>query len=184
MKNKSLVQIQNKKRFITDKNTAHSYLPIYDELFLSKRNKNINLIELGIDKGGSALLWRSYFKNANIFCLDRKESVFNDDIMNLYDNNIITMLMDYNFVDKNTFNNINFDIVIDDLSHDLIHQIKTFELFKNKLNKEGILIIEDIRPSNLNYWKYVEKNNKNCRIVDLTKSKNRYDDILFIYTNI
>ena len=46
------------------------------------------------------------------------------------------------------------------------------------------MIIEDIRPSNLNYWKYIEKNNKNCKIVDLRKSKNRYDDILFIYKNL
>lgn len=183
MKNKSLVNLQNKNKFITDKNNSHSYLPIYDDLFLDKQDDYINIIELGIYKGGSALLWKSYFKNANIFCLDRKESVFSDDIKILQDNNIITMLIDYDNVTEKTFDNIRFDIVIDDLSHDLSHQIKTMEIFSKTLNKNGILIIEDIRPANLNYWKYIEKNNKNCKIIDLTKEKNRYDDVLFIYKN-
>ena len=184
MRKKSLVELQNKNKFITDKNSTHSYLPIYDKLFLNKRDKHINLIELGIYKGGSALLWKSYFENANIFCLDRKESVFNDDIKVLESNDIITMLIDYNDVTGKTFDNIEFDIVIDDLSHDLNHQIKTFEIFRNKLSTDGILIIEDIRPANLNYWKYIEKHNKNCTIIDLKKNKNRYDDVLFIYKNI
>lgn len=184
MRKKSLVELQNKNKFITDKNSSHSYLPIYDKLFLCKRDKNINLIELGIYKGGSTLLWKSYFKNANIFCLDKKESVFNDDIKILENNNIITMLIDYDTVTAKTFDNIQFDIVIDDLSHDLHHQIKTFEIFRDKLNKDGILIIEDIRPANLNYWKYIAKHTENCELIDLKKNKNRYDDVLFIYKKV
>ena len=44
--------------------------------------------------------------------------------------------------------------------------------------------LDNLDDKDGNYiYKYIEKNNKNCKIIDLTKEKNRYDDVLFIYKN-
>lgn len=40
---------------ITDKNTAHAYGPFYDGLFQPFLNSEINLLELGVQHGGSIL---------------------------------------------------------------------------------------------------------------------------------
>ena len=181
---KTLVDLQEENRFITDKNSQHSYLEVYDKLFSSIKEKEINFFELGIHKGGSMLLWNAYFTKARLFCLDKKENVYRDDLLPLEDKGIITMIMDYDLVTKDTFCGLRFDVVIDDLSHDLIHQIKTFNLFRNKLRSGGMIVIEDIRPENLEYWKYISSDIPNSRIIDRRHIKNRYDDVLFIYNEI
>ena len=181
---KTLIELQETYKFITDKNTSHSYFDVYEELFFPFRKLEINLLELGIYKGGSLLLWKKYFTNANIFGLDRKESVFRDDLTILESRGIITMLMDYDLTTKVTFEHLTFDIVIDDLSHNLFHQIKTFEIFRHKLTPHGVLVIEDIRPENLCYWKYIANVVPHCTVIDRRLVKNRYDDVLFVYKNV
>lgn len=181
---KTLVELQESNHFLTDKHDHHSYLTVYDQLFLPMKDSPINFMELGIHKGGSLLLWKTYFSKARIFGLDKKESVYRDDIDVLRKNNIITMILDYDLATNATFNNIMFNIVIDDLSHDIIHQIKTFEIFRPKLCPGGYLIIEDIRPENLEYWKYMEELVPNSQLLDRRHLKSRYDDVLFIYKNI
>jgi SAM-dependent methyltransferase len=178
---KTLTELQEIHKFLTDKNTSHSYFEVYEELFSSFHGRKINLLELGIYKGGSLLLWKEYFPQANIFGLDRKEHVFRDDMAILEAYGIITMLINYDLTTENTFDYLTFDIVIDDLSHDLIHQIKTFEIFRHKLAPGGVLIIEDIRPENFYYWKYITTVVPNCTIRDRRSVKNRYDDVLFVY---
>ena len=45
-----------------DKGTAHSYIEHYYEYaFKPYRNKNINLLEIGIAQGQSLRMWREYF---------------------------------------------------------------------------------------------------------------------------
>ena len=54
----------------TDKNTTHSYLEVYEMLFKKKQNTAKNILEIGIQSGGSIQLWHDYFKNATIYGLD------------------------------------------------------------------------------------------------------------------
>ena len=54
----------------TDKNTSHSYLPLYDKLLISKKETAKNVLEVGICEGGSIKLWSDYFTNANVYGLD------------------------------------------------------------------------------------------------------------------
>ena len=42
----------------TDKNTLHSYLPLYQNLLTSKKETAKNVLEVGIYQGGSIKLWR------------------------------------------------------------------------------------------------------------------------------
>ena len=64
----SLEQIVDNTR--TDKNTTHSYLPLYESLFKNKKETAQNILEIGIQNGGSIKLWRDYFINATIYGLD------------------------------------------------------------------------------------------------------------------
>jgi hypothetical protein len=47
----SLEQIVDNTR--TDKNTTHSYLPLYESLFKNKKETAQNILEIGIQNGGS-----------------------------------------------------------------------------------------------------------------------------------
>ena len=54
----------------TDKNTVHSYLPLYQNLLINKKETAKNVLEVGIYLGGSIKLWSDFFINANVYGLD------------------------------------------------------------------------------------------------------------------
>ena len=64
----NLVDLVNNSR--TDKNTAHSYLPLYQKLLINKKETAKNVLEVGICHGGSIKLWSDFFTNANVYGLD------------------------------------------------------------------------------------------------------------------
>ena len=68
----SLEQIVDNTR--TDKNTTHSHLPLYESLFKNKKETAQNILEIGIQNGGSIKLWRDYFINVTIYGLDTEQS--------------------------------------------------------------------------------------------------------------
>ena len=170
----------------TDKNTVHSYLELYQHLFNNKQLTAKNILEIGIDRGGSIKLWSDFFINATIYGLD----IMNiddicDDIKNIHN---IKLYSSYDAYDPITFNNvflksnIKFDVLIDDGPHTLESMILFIQLYSQINTDDGILIIEDVQsidwindlinavPENLkSYIKYY----------DLRKNKNRYDDIIF-----
>ena len=69
----SLEEIVDNSR--TDKNTVHSYLPLYQQLLINKKETAKNVLEVGIQNGGSIKLWSDFFKNATVYGLD----IINDD---------------------------------------------------------------------------------------------------------
>jgi len=180
----SLEEIADNSR--TDKNTLHSYLPLYQKLLLGKKETAKNVLEVGIQHGGSIKLWSDYFTNANVYGLD---------IMNISDvwegikdtEKIIlhTSTDAYNnyFVVTNFLNkNIKFDFILDDGPHTLESMIKFIQLYSQIMTDDGILIIEDVQS-----WDWInvlidivpEELNKFIKIYDLRPNKNRYDDIVF-----
>ena len=52
--------------FTTDKNTIHSYLPLYQHLLEHKQFTAQHVLEVGIHAGGSHKLWYDFFTNATI----------------------------------------------------------------------------------------------------------------------
>ena len=64
----ALVDLVNNNR--TDKNTVHSYLPLYENLLSDKKESAKNILEIGIQGGGSIKLWHDYFPNAVIYGAD------------------------------------------------------------------------------------------------------------------
>ena len=176
--------------YFTDKNSDHSYLPLYEELLNGKKNSAKNILEIGIGdfnmkNGGSILMWRKYFLNAKIYGVDKL------DISRVYDIlvkdpqvKLYTSVDGYdeNFV-KNTFVNsdIKFDFILDDGPHTLDSMKKFIELYSELLEDDGILLIEDIQS-----WDWIdelknvipEKLKPFVQTFDLRQNKNRYDDIV------
>mgnify|MGYP000001756666 FL=1 len=160
----------------TDKDTVHCYLDVYDHLFLPYKDKEINFLEIGTDRGGSLMLWDKYFPNANIYGLDIKHPDLEiPSRVNFYQSDA---------TDSNCLNlfpeNIKFDIVIEDASHLLEHQILTYSFMKNRMNNGGLFIIEDIQEYGIAKMR-MQQYFGDFDVYDLRYIKNRYDDILFVF---
>jgi cephalosporin hydroxylase len=170
----------------TDKNTTHSYLEVYEMLFKKKQNTAKNILEIGIQSGGSIKLWHDYFRNATIYGLDiqrvkntcpeiRNKSRIKLGCFDAYSEEFINNQM------KPL--NVKFDIMIDDGPHTLESMIFFIENYLPMLKDDGILIIEDVASID---WidkltNVVPNELKKCiDIHDLRSNKNRYDDILFV----
>ena len=171
----------------TDKNTAHSYLDLYETLLSSKKETAQNILEVGIYKGGSIKLWSDYFTNATVYGLDIMHSnTVWDEIKNnkkiilytstdAYDTDFFVK----NFLDKN----IKCDVMLDDGPHSLLSMIRFIKLYSQIMTDDGILIIEDIQKIDwLDILKEVVPEHlvKFVKTYDLRKNKGRQDDIVFI----
>lgn len=178
----TLVDIQSKNNFETDKNSRHSYLKYYDEWFFSFKDKKIKLLEMGVFTGGSLMLWNEYFSNCTLFGIDINllEIKYN---MLFNQSNVFIIPKNFDTLTENFMGDILFDIIIDDGSHTLDHQIKALQIFKNKLNPGGILIIEDVSSYYLNYTYFRQHLHEinNCTLVDLRKDNGIEDNILLVY---
>lgn len=180
----SLEQLVDNSR--TDKNTRHSYLPLYQQLLLSKKETAKNVLEVGVYDGGSINLWSDFFENANIYGLDIIAS--NNAWADLKSNPRITLhtgIDAYNndfFVENFLNKNIKCDFMLDDGPHTLESMIKFIRMYSQIMTDDGILIIEDVQS-----WDWIEilttqvpDNLKQyVKVYDLRANKNRYDDIVF-----
>jgi hypothetical protein len=180
----SLEQISDNSR--TDKNTVHSYLPLYQELLISKKETAKNVLEVGIDRGGSIKMWSDYFVNANVYALDIQplENVW-DGIKNKERIILHTSTDAYNndfFIAHFLNKNIKCDFMLDDGPHTLESMKQFIKLYSQIMTDDGILIIEDVQSGD---WIDVLKNEvpehlkEFIKVYDLRPNKNRYDDIVF-----
>ncbi len=180
----SLVEIVDNSR--TDKNTVHTYLPLYQELLINKKETANNILEIGVACGGSIKLWNDFFINANIYGLDIMNindvwtGIKNNDKIILYTSidAYDTTFFTTHFLDKN----IKFDLVLDDGPHSLESMKRFIQLYSQIIKDDGILIIEDIQSIE---WIDILKNEvpshlkKYIKVYDLRPNKGCYDDILF-----
>lgn len=125
------------------------YFKVYDRYFNQFVAKNANILEIGIENGGSLKLWHEFFENANIYGIDINKDVkklnldfaASIDIGDQADNEFWKMYLE---------KNIKFDVIIDDGGHGMHQQLTSLiHLFPN-LNEGGVYLIEDTHTS---YWK-------------------------------
>jgi hypothetical protein len=117
----------------TDKNTSHSYLSTYEKLLEKKKNTAKNILEIGIQSGGSIKLWHDYFPNATIYGLDKMEEehiwdeIKNKDRIILYCSHDAydTEKFKTTFLDKD----IKFDLLLDDGPHTLGSMMTFIQLY-------------------------------------------------------
>lgn len=168
----------------TNINTEYSYLYIYEIIFSSKKYNTKNILEIGISECGDIKLWYDYFIYADIYGIGYVKK-----------NNLLAEVINKSRIKLGNFNpyninfienilkpkNIKFDIIIDDGPHMLESKIFFIKNYLPLLSNNGILVIQDIQSIE---WIDILKKNvpdnmkQNIKIYDLTKIKNKYDNIL------
>lgn len=162
---------------------GHSYEVVYPDLlekFLSK--EKFNMLELGIHKGYSLEMWAKIFPQAEIYGLDFDHNLI-DPYANLKQSNI-HILPQASQDDSRILDVIpDMDLIIDDASHRPDLTIRSWELYKNKLNKNGLYIIEDVPESIFDDRVFPKSFKDLFKLVDLRSVKGRSDDIILYYEN-
>jgi len=178
---KSLNEIYNKYSLPYigqgDKGTIHTYIDVYDRVLAKYRNDS-TVLEIGLFDGLSLKMFAEYFLNSNVYGVDIH---LTDELRKTKEEGYNVIIDDATapqFLDK--IGNLKFDVVIDDGSHRLEDQIKSFLLLKPRMNEGGIYIIEDI--VNLDYThNYFRQLHSNIEIIDNRHLRNLHDDVLIIY---
>ena len=142
---------------------AHKYISnLYEEKLGYKKTDHINILEIGIQYGYSLKLWQDYFTNANIYGFD-----IQDQLKENFNSNVYTKFFDAYSEEaieylKNL--NIKFDIIIDDGPHSIESQDYICKNYKQFLNADGILFIEDIH---IDKYKNLHEMNPEFQIINL-----------------
>jgi hypothetical protein len=143
-------------------------------LFKNRRNENLKIAELGILEGGSLLMWKEYFPNAEIYGFEYNNNLINNFKQKFNNDRVTLSNIDVTKKDSiiTAFSKLNilFDIIIEDTTHKFEDQIKVIENTYQYLKPGGILIIEDIFKSY----------NENAYIHRLTPILKEFQDYYFI----
>jgi hypothetical protein len=159
--------------FETDKGTADSlslswgkeypfhscmhYTTTYEKYMNIKKNKNINMLEIGIcDKRfpfASVKMWMAYFKNINLYAVDNfwghKIDDKIKDINDLNNNGVNFIYADQgSFEDWDELNQLfpnKFDFIVEDGSHWPNHMMVSLWKSINILKQDGYYFMEDIQ---------------------------------------
>jgi len=182
--NIAINQFLKHKENATDKYWVHGYTKKYDKEFAEYLGKPVNLLEIGVKRGASLLLWKDVFPEGKIYGLDRDK--ITRPIADLSKFKIFTgNQQDRKFLNKQVIPEGPYDIIIDDGSHIPEHQLTTFNTLWPSIADGGTYVIEDL------HWNYLSDSdermiNKCKELVDsiykdpTVASVNFYYNICFI----
>lgn len=135
-------------------NTGHlihkwvHYFQIYERHFSRFKNQPVNILEIGVFRGGSLQLWQSYFGNkANIYGMDIDPSTkaFEDERVKIF----IGDQANPEFLKDVKAQLPPMDIIIDDGGHTTQQQITSFLELYDQVTPNGVYLVEDLHT---NYW--------------------------------
>ena len=130
------------KKFKSTKDWT-GFLEIYSKYFEDYKNKEINILEIGIEKGESLKIWREYFSKAKICGIDIKNINFEIEGVDM----IKADQTDENALKKICDKYKHFDIIIDDGGHHSKQIIISLNFLFDYLSNNGLYIIEDLQTS-------------------------------------
>ena len=118
----------------------HHYTPFYDQLFWDMPVRRV--LEVGILHGASLRMWRDYFSDAQVFGLEiNPEALFTEE-------RIRTQQCDATDAQQARalaeFFGGNFDLIVDDGSHEPFDQLRVFGNLFPFLAPTGLYVIEDV----------------------------------------
>jgi hypothetical protein len=138
------------KYYGTDKSSEiHNYCEKYEKYFPFDRLEPIRILEIGIYNGGSLRTWKDYYPNSTVIGMDIDEkcSIHADERKGIHTE--IGSQNDQMFL-KNVSNKWgNFDMILDDGSHQNSDVIFSFLHLFDSVKTGGIYVIEDTVCS---YW--------------------------------
>jgi len=133
----------NYTKYRTDKFSTHSYLGIYGQLFDPRKDSVKNCLEVGIQRGGSMILWSDLFPQAHIYGADIIP-LPNDFVLTDRMTHLVGDAYDVNFIKKH-FGEMKFDVLVDDGPHTLPSMLFFAQHYSKLLAPKGALVIEDIQ---------------------------------------
>ena len=166
----------------TDKATIHNYTGIYAYLLDQYRYIDCRLLEIGVQYGGSALLWQEYMPGAWLDLVDIKDQVdpiiwdqLDEDRYDFYETNA------YSATALRTLGKNKYHVIIDDGSHLPKDILFVADHYYHLLEPGGVMILEDIPNEQLlqqltNLFSPEEQ--KGIRIFDVRES-GRFDDLVW-----
>ena len=130
----------------------HNYHKHNAEQFNDIRHSVKKVLEIGVFRGHSLLMWHDYFPNAEIYGVDISFEWHNLGVnaVELCKDKPRIHLLEADACTDKTYHQVmnkwgdNFDIILDDASHHPYHQAWALLNYKNLLKKDGIFAIEDV----------------------------------------
>jgi hypothetical protein len=188
---------------------VHLYEDIYEKEFADLKEKEINILEIGVYKGASVDVWLDYFPNAQIYCVDVFTRLKPEEIDVLNRDRVYWYKADSthpSFKGKidEVWPGVKFDIIIDDGKHTPQANANTFNNLIHTLAEGGTYYVEDVlllnqfKQSDWNHdWvrkdkdvytveffkEFVETfNGYNVEIFDMRKYTKRLDSAIYKIT--
>lgn len=122
----------------SDKCIRHTYQLIYDSVCSAyDRNQEIDILESGVEKGGSLSAWKEYFPNARVTGVD----IVDQRLPKFVREDVEFVLSDIKKYKPDRY----FDIIIEDGNHSNEDAIWAGVNLSQQLKVGGTLIIEDIQ---------------------------------------
>ena len=182
MTRSTMAEIIAAKNLNTDKNSLHSYCDHFYETELARyRDQQVRIVEIGINEGGSLMLWAEWFGQAEILGVDLMLRGNCERDCSRYPN--IWLSTGNAYVPDSVPVFPEADIIIDDGPHTLESHVFAVRNYLPKVKPGGVFIIEDvvepgwfdtIRAAVPDHLKpYVQT-------IDLRWIKGRYDDLMFV----
>lgn len=130
------------------------YLSVYDRLFSDFCKREVSLLEIGIQNGGSLEIWATYFPYATklVGCDINPQCR----LLRYEDHRIAVVVGDANLdeTEKTILGHSqSFDLIIDDGSHRSSDIIRSFARYFPRLANGGLFVAEDLHCS---YWQEFE----------------------------
>ena len=122
---------------------GHNYAKFYDEYFFEKKDKELDILEIGSFYGNAAAALYFYFKNAKIYSADIFPDLFSytsDRIENFYVDSSSEKSISQNILKKEK----KFEIIIEDACHAYKDQIISLFMLFPILSSGGIFITEEL----------------------------------------
>lgn len=136
--------------YATDKYWVHGYTRQYDRHFNHLRNKPIKLLEIGVFRGASLLLWQEAFPKGQIFGLDKNTAIWQKFLKGKERIKVfVGRQEDEKFLNEKVIPAGPYDVIVDDGGHTPKEQLTSFKILWPHVAMGGIYIIEDMHG---NYW--------------------------------
>ena len=142
--------------FKPNQKPGHGFSIYYEKKLEKYKNKNINILEIGSYAGASAAAFTKYLPKSKVYCFDVNISNFKykSENINVYGIDInnqkkVVKTLNKIFSEQNF---TQFDLIIDDGSHNLSDILVSLKFFFKYVKNKGLYIIEDYKHPN--YYKY------------------------------